>query len=336
MKRSVNITWAELKVGLVVMAGFVIFTLAILSFGTVRNFFVPRVPVEVVFLNVKGLKQGAPVWLAGVEVGNVKRIRFPMGNQPDGIRVVMEIDTAMRGMIKTDSTATIRTQGLLGDQYIELALGSSSSPALPAGTPIQGALPVDLKDLVAGSSETLEEISRFLKNIGGLTTDQISKFIQNLNVLVTRLNDGSGTAGRLLNDPTLYKEVKDLTTASKELIKKLEESKGTVGKMIEDPELYNRANTAAASIETFAKKLEQGEGTLGKAASDPQLYDRLNRAAERMDSLTAKLESGEGAAGQLLKDKELYTEMKSLVADMRALVADMKKNPKKYFNVSIF
>jgi phospholipid/cholesterol/gamma-HCH transport system substrate-binding protein len=75
---------------------------------------------------------------------------------------------------------------------------------------------------------------------------------------------------------------------------------------------------------------------LGKAASDPELYDRLNRAAERVDSLTAKLESGEGAAGALLKDEELYTEMKALVADMRALVADIKKNPKKYFNVSIF
>ncbi|HXC62572.1 MAG TPA: MCE family protein, partial [Nitrospiria bacterium] len=65
MKRSVNITWAELKVGLVVMVGFVILSLAILSFGTIRNFFLPRVPVEALFLNVKGLKQGAPVWLAG-------------------------------------------------------------------------------------------------------------------------------------------------------------------------------------------------------------------------------------------------------------------------------
>jgi phospholipid/cholesterol/gamma-HCH transport system substrate-binding protein len=336
MKRSVNITWAELKVGLVVMVGFVIFTLAILSFGTIRNFFRPRVPLEVVFENVKGLKQGAPVWLAGVEVGNVKRIMFPAESRPSGIRVIMDIDTALRNTIKTDSTATIRTQGLLGDQYIELALGSTSSPPLPAGSALQGSLPVDLKELVTGSSATLDEMGRFFKSIGGVTTDQLPKFIQNLNALVTRLNDGSGTAGRLLNDPTLYKEVKELTVTAKDLVRKLEESRGTFGKMIEDPELYNRANTAAASIETFAKKLEQGEGSLGKAALDPQLYDRLNRAAERMDSLTAKLESGEGAAAQLLNNKELYTEMKSLIADMRALVADIKKNPKKYFNVSIF
>src|SRR4029077_16778907 len=140
---------------------------AILSFGTIRNYFVPRVPVEVLYSNVKGLKQGAPVWLAGVEVGNVRRIKFPTGNQTAGIRVIMEIDTAMRNMIKTDSVATIRTQGLLGDQYIEIDLGSPSAPPLPSGTALQGALPVDLKELVAGSSETLEDISRFLKNVNG-------------------------------------------------------------------------------------------------------------------------------------------------------------------------
>lgn len=336
MRRSVNITWAELKVGLVVMIGFVMFSVAILSFGTIRNYFLPRVPVEVFFSNVKGLKQGAPVWLAGVEVGNVKRIQPPTDGQPNGIRVITEIDTAMRVMIKADSTASIRTQGLLGDQYIELSLGSPSAPPLPAGAPLQGVLPVDIKELVSGSSETLEEISRFLKNIGGFTTDQISKFIQNLNVLITRLNEGGGTAGRLLNDPTLYKEVKDLTVATKELVKKLEESQGTLGKAIQDPELYNRLNTAAGSFETFSKKLEHGEGSLGKAASDPQLYEHLSRAAERLDNLTAKLEKGEGAAGQLLQDKEVFNDMKALVADMRALVADIKKNPKKYFNVSIF
>jgi len=335
MKRSVNITWAELKVGLVVMVGFVIFSLAILSFGTIRNFFLPRVLVEALFPNVKGLKQGAPVWLAGVEVGNVKEIRFPTGSQTKGIQVIMEIDTAMREMIKTDSTASIRTQGLLGDQYIEIAMGSSTSP-LPPNTPLQGILPVDIKELVSGSSETLEEVSRFLKSVSGLTTDQISKLIESLNALITRLDKGSGTVGRLVNDPSLYNEIKGLTVTTKELVKKLEESQGTVGKLVEDPELYNRISAAAGSFETFTKRLEKGEGTLGKAASDPELYEHLNRAAERLDSLMAKLESGEGLAGQLIQDKELSKEMKTLVTDMRALVQDIKKNPKKYFKVSIF
>lgn len=336
MKRSVNITWAELKVGLVVMVGFVIFSLAILSFGTIRNFFLPRIPVEALFPNVKGLKQGAPVWLAGVEVGNVKEIRFPREGQPKGIQVIMEIDTAMRGMIKADSTASIRTQGLLGDQYIEIALGSPSASPLPANTPLQGILSVDIKELVSGSSEMLEEISRFLKNISGLTADQISKLIENLNTLITRLDKGGGTTGRLINDPSLYNEIKDLTVTAKELVKKLEESQGTVGKLIENPELYNRLTTAAGSFETFTEKLEKGEGTLGKAASDPELYEHMNKAAERLDNLMAKLESGEGLAGQLIQDKELSKEMKALVTDMRALVVDIKQNPKKYFKLSIF
>jgi phospholipid/cholesterol/gamma-HCH transport system substrate-binding protein len=343
MKRSVNITWAELKVGLVVMVGFVLFSLAILSFGTIRNFFIPRVPVEALFPNVKGLKMGAPVWLAGVEVGNVKEIRFPREGQPSGIRVVMEIDSAMRGMIKSDSTASIRTQGLLGDQYIEIALGSSSAPPLPPSTPLQGVLPVDIKELVSGSSETLEEISRFLKNISSLTSDQVSRLIQNLNTLITRMDQGGGTTGRLINDPSLYNDMRDLTVESRKLVKKLEESKGTAGKLIEDPELYDRLSATAAALESFSAKLEKGEGTLGKLASDEELYQHMNQAAKRLDQLMTKIESGEGVAGELIQDKELSKEMKGLVVDMRALAVDMralvtdiKQNPKKYFKVSIF
>lgn len=336
MKRSVNITWAELKVGLVVMVGFVLFSLAILSFGTIRNFFVPRVQVEALFPNVKGLKKGAPIWVAGVEVGNVKEILFPRESQPSGIRVVMEIDSAMRGMIKSDSTASIRTQGLLGDQYIEIALGSSSAPPLSSGVPLQGILPIDIKELVSGSSGTLEEISHFLKDVSSLTSDQISKLLQNLNTLISRLDQGGGTAGRLINDPALYNEMRDLAAASRKLVKKLEESKGTAGKLIENPELYNRLSTTAEALENFSKKLERGEGTLGKLASDEELYQHLNQAAKRLDQMMAKIEGGEGVAGALIQDKELSKEMKGLVVDMRALVTDIKQNPKKYFNVSVF
>jgi|SRR5579863_34503 len=336
MKRSVNITWAEVKVGLVVMAGFVIFILAILSFGTLRSFFVPRSLLEARFSEVKGIKAGAPVWLSGVEVGNVRGIQLAQEDRPPDIRVIMEIDASMREMIRRDATASIRTEGLLGDQYIEISMGSPSAPRLPAGATLQGKVPIGIMDLVSGSSETLGEMTQFLKRAGNVTSDEILKFIQSLNTVTMRLTQGEGTAGRLINDPSIYNAIKDLAGEGQILLKKLEEDRGTVNRLLENPELYDRLSAAAGSLEIISTRIERGEGALGKLLASGEVYDHLNRAAERLDRLMVKVDSGQGVAGELVQDQELAKEIRGLVGDARALLGDMKQNPHRYFKMSLF
>jgi phospholipid/cholesterol/gamma-HCH transport system substrate-binding protein len=295
--------------------------MAIISFGKVGELFSPRVVLEAFFADVKGLKKGAPVWLSGVEVGNVKDIILPMDGQGKIIRVIMEVDADLRPLLKTDSTAMIRTLGLLGDKYVELSPGSTSAEVLPQDTAIQGIIPSDFKELVSGGSETLEEITQFL---------------QNLNGLITKLSDGNGTAAHLVNDPTLYKAVREFTEVARDLLKKVQQGEGTVGKLLEDPELYQRLSISVASLESFSKKLDQQDTTLNKLVSEPALYNHLDSASERLDRLLAQVEQGRGVAGQLLQDEELSQELKALIVDLRFLVGDMKKHPKKYFSFKLF
>ena len=321
MRRSIDIRWASLKVGIVVLSGLLILVIAIISIGRIGEFFSPRVSLQALFSDVKGLKKGAPVWLSGVEVGNVKEIELPMDGNPNGIRVIMEVDANMRALIKADSSAMIRTQGLLGDKYVEISLGSASAGPLSPDTPIQGALPTDLKELVSGGSETLEEMSRFLKNIDGL---------------ITKLSDGRGTAAHLVNDPTLYNAVREFTLVAGDLLKKIQEGQGTMGKLLEDREMYDRLSASLISLEAFGKRLDQPESTLNRLVTEPALYEHLNSASERLNRLLGQIEKGQGVAGQLLQDEELSQELKALVIDLRALVGDMKKHPKKYFSFSLF
>jgi len=321
MRNSTNIRWAGLKVGLVVLAGLLILAMAIISFGKVGELFSPRVALEALFPDVKGLKKGAPVWLSGVEVGNVKDIILPMDGHGKMIRVILEVDADLRSLVRTDSTAMIRTLGLLGDKYVELNPGSVSSEALPPNTAIQGILPSDLKELVSGGSETLEEMTQFL---------------QNLNGLITKLSDGNGTVAYLVNDPALYNAVHEFTAVARDLLRKVQEGEGTVGKLLEDPELYQRLSVTVASLESFSKKLDQRDTTLNKLVSEPALYNHLNSASERLDRLLAQVEQGQGVAGQLLQDEELSRDLKALIVDLRSLVGDMKKHPKKYFSFQLF
>lgn len=321
MQSGTNIRWASLKVGLVVLSGLLILATAIVFFGRIGEFFSPRVILQALFADVKGLKRGAPVWLSGVEVGNVSQIILPMEDHTQMIRVVIEVDAGVQPLIKTDSTAMIRTLGLLGDKYVELTPGSVTARALSLDTPIPGVLPSDLKELVSGGSETLEQMSQFLKN---------------LNVLTIKLSEGGGTAAHLVNDPALYKAVHEFTVVAGDLLKKIQEGEGTVGKLLEEPELYERLSASLASLESFSKKLDRQDTTLNKLITEPALYDHLNSASERLDRLLAQVEGGQGVAGQLLQDQELSRELKALIIDLRSLVGDMKKDPKRYFSLKLF
>jgi phospholipid/cholesterol/gamma-HCH transport system substrate-binding protein len=335
MKRSTNIRWSELKVGLVMVASLAIVAIAVVTFGYLADLLRPKEALSAVFGDVRGLRTGAPVWLGGVEAGYVKKIHFPTQAEQIAIQVEMMVDRELASLIRADSTASVRTQGLLGDIYVEIALGSPSALPLPAGRPLEGIVPVDIKQLVSGSSETLGELSLTLRKLNGM---------------LTKINDGQGAAGRFVTDPALYDELTHLATDSRQLLKEIEKGEGSAGKLLRDPQLYQRLTAAVERVETTAKSFEQlsdamrhGEGTVGKLTRDPAVYDHLASSTATLDRLLGKVEAGEGIAGQLVTDKELseelrsaITEFKSAATEFRGLVADVKEHPKKYFQMKLF
>ncbi len=335
MRHSTNLRWSELKVGMVVLISIIVVSMAIVSFGHLSDLLRPKQALTALFSDVRGLRRGAPVWLGGVEAGYVKKIRFPTKGEKTGIQVEMVVDADMATLIRADSTASIRTQGLLGDIYVEVALGSPAQPPLAPGRSLEGIIPVDIKELISGSSVTLADLSRTMRNLNGL---------------MTKIAEGQGTAGHFVNDPALYDELTRLSTESRSLIEQIEKGQGTAGKLLRDPKLFDqltatagRIETAAKSFEQLGQELRQGQGTIGKLTNDPAVYDNLAAATARLDRLLAKVEAGEGLAGQLVTDQELTTnlksalvEFKSAATEFRTLMEDIKKNPKKYFRMQLF
>jgi len=142
------------------------------------------------FDNVAGLSEGADVRVGGIRKGTVRSIRLP--KTPDGkVVVTMDLSKDTQAIVKQDSVASIQSEGLLGDKYIEISFGSEDSASLKGGELIDSQPPLDISDLFQRANQMLDTGEEALDNI-----DQIT----------AKVNTGQGTAGKLINDTTLYKQ----------------------------------------------------------------------------------------------------------------------------------
>src|SRR5947207_878548 len=119
----------ELRLGLFVVATLLIFSVGIFWIGS-RDFrFTSTYRLNADFPNVAGVGDGATVRVGGIHQGTVRRIVLPQ--RPDQkVRIEMDLKAATRKVVKKDSTAAIRTEGLVGDQYVEITFGSPDAASV--------------------------------------------------------------------------------------------------------------------------------------------------------------------------------------------------------------
>jgi len=293
-------SWAKMRVGLVVTAALLILLLTVLFAGSVERFFSPRATVSAVFTDVKGLRPGAPVWFAGVQIGSVRTIRL----EGEKITVALTIDREALSYLKKDSRVDILTLGLLGDKYIEVGVGSKEAGALRSG------------DTIAGTSrpEIGEEMSR----------------------LVDIVESPRGSVGRLFKEDALYRDLAASVRDIRLFAESLKASEGTVNRLIRDPAVYQRFLAASESLDIFARKLATSKGTMHRLIEDDSLYENANASAARLNALLAKIEKGEGTMGNLITNGETGEELRATLRELNALIKDIKENPKRYFSLHVF
>src|SRR5262249_2806610 len=127
---------------------FIVFALAVLAAGVFmigdrQLLFSSTYRLKATFKNVSGLNGGAEVRVGGIHKGTVKGIQLPVA--PGGeMTVLMTMDASTRKVIRTDSVASIETEGLLGNKYVEVSFGSDSAPEVRDGNSIRGATALDI------------------------------------------------------------------------------------------------------------------------------------------------------------------------------------------------
>jgi len=320
-----QLRWSKLKVGLVITLALLIMIVAIFFAGGIKEMFSPRIELRAHFMDAKGLRRGAPVWMFGTEMGSVKNIEL---DPVRGAIVTISVDKSVQKFIKRDAQANILTMGLLGDKYIELSTGSSLAEPIHPGEMIKGGAQIEFSDIMVTVA---------------VAVGKMGEFITKLDNLVVKMEKSEGTVAKFFKDPAIYDNLNQTTKKLSLLLEDITNSRGTMKMLIEDPSLYNKLLTTTSSIEEFSKRLNESHGTLKKLVEDPELYENLKKGSKQLSSILERIDKGEGLAGAFLRNEELAKELseallefKKLSSELEALVKDIKGHPKKYLKFSIF
>ncbi len=343
MPRTRSLGWAELKIGIVTAFAMIMATTLIFLLSGEGGFFWQRYSVKTLFPNAAGLKPGAPVRLAGVEVGSVSQVDLA-GNQ---VEVVMEINRNYQQQVTTDSRASLGSVSLLGESAVDITASRSGSPVPEWGYVPSGPAAGSLAEVTTKATEGIQELTLILQDIrsgrgtiGRLFSDDT--LYREMNTLVTaaedvvqNVNGGRGTLGRLVNDPTAARALETSLQNFEAISARIRAGEGTLGKFLTDDTVARSLSSTTSNLNEITGRINRGEGTAGRLVNDRALYDRLNSMSDRLDKVMAGLQQGEGTAGRLLRDRELYENMNGAVGELRQLVRDIRADPRKFLNVRV-
>jgi phospholipid/cholesterol/gamma-HCH transport system substrate-binding protein len=189
----------EFRLGLFIVGTIAIFAAGVFLIGSKESLFRSTYRLKAQFKNVSGLIDGADVRVGGIHKGTVRDIQLP--RRPDEkLTVLMDVESATRDVIKKDSMASIKSEGLLGDKYVEISFGSPDVERARDGDTINTAPPLDISDLMSKTNQILDSAKETMENV-----DSISG----------KVNSGQGTMGALVNDKKIYQQVNAATEEAK-------------------------------------------------------------------------------------------------------------------------
>jgi phospholipid/cholesterol/gamma-HCH transport system substrate-binding protein len=343
MPRTRSLHWTELKVGIITVFAIAVAAMVIFMVGGEGGFFWQRYMLKTRFDNVAGLKPGAPVRVAGVEVGSVEDVAFSGST----VEVSFNLRKELQPRITTESTAAIGSVSLLGEAALDITSSDQGTPIPEFGYVKSKRAPGQLADVAEGATKALEQATGMIREIragrgtvGKLFTDEqlyrdVEGFMSAAEAVARNLQRGRGTLGKLNTDDAVYRQLETSLRNLQQMTARLNAGEGSLGKLLNDPAFANSLSSTTSNLDSMTARINKGEGTVGKLVTDDALYTRVNSLATRLDTLTSRLGEGEGTAGQLLNDKRLYDNLNGAATELRSLVADIRKDPQKYLRVKV-
>jgi len=352
MAQHKQLTWTELRVGLFVLAATVLLVVVIF-YVTGAGALGPKYRLHTFLPEVDGLTVGAPVRVDGVDVGNVEKIGMAQlkpgvpADKSKSIRVDLRIQKAYQDYIRSDSAASLITEGLLGNRYVDIDRGFVGR-VLQNDDAIPGREEKALKAVVERSADLLTNLNAITAQASDVLTGireghgSLGKFLNNslgnLDRMMASVESGKGTLGQLVTNDEMYNRVDSVAGRVDTVLQAVQNKQGTLGKLVYDSDIHDSAKRLMDNGSDFIEGVRAGKGTLGKLATDDSLFTQYLQAGENLSKATAKLDSNQTSVGKLFSDPKLYDNMAGLAGDLRLLTGDFRKNPKKFLHVkfSIF
>ncbi|GAB4288536.1 MAG: MlaD family protein [Ignavibacteriaceae bacterium] len=265
---------AGVKLGVFIFIGSVLLVVGIFMLGNKQALFSSTFNVNAYFTNIEGLRNGAPVRLSGIDVGSVSNIEI-VDDTSGRVKVEMRLLTEIERFIRTDTKASIQTEGLVGNKVVVLEIGSSLADPVGEGGTIMAKDPV-------GFAEIIEETQGIMNYTREMT--------RNLSEIMEKINKGEGSLGKILTDDELYNAATDLTYRAGSSLGDITDQLNTVTGLFEElglgvQEVVVRVNSVVTQIDTTLSKVNRGQGVIGSllvegSPADSTLYKTLQNLVQ--------------------------------------------------------
>ena len=288
MEKKSQHTW---KLGMFVVFGLTLFFVTLYFIGKSQNLFGSNFHLNVKFKNVSGLKVGNNVLLSGIQIGTVNTIEF----LSDSIVLVnMIVKTDVQKYLKTDATASIGTDGLMGDKVVTISPGLVSNIVVSDNATIASVEAVAIQDLMSGLKKSIDNTE--------IITKELSEFSY-------KINNGKGALSKVLSDEGFAKSIDrtmiNIEKGSDELMlftQKLNDKNNTFSQLMNDPYYTNSIKKtlsgfekSAADINVFTDKLNNENGIVSKLLTSEKLGNSLDTTMMNLQTGTKKFNDIEDA-----------------------------------------
>ncbi|MBI2342459.1 MAG: MCE family protein [Deltaproteobacteria bacterium] len=271
----------QIRVGIFVLLGLILGMYFIFMIGGEKQLFEQRYTLNTKFKDISGLRVGAPIQLAGLKVGFVDSIKFSPDLTQKDVEIALKINKKFQDRIRKDSEAAINTQGLLGDKFVYISVGSETELVLQDGDFLAGREVASLYSIAEKGGEILENVKEASTSAKKFFEDMyagkenIRESLQSLRNIMHQTEKGEGLLNALIYDSKGREVVADIADS-------MESLKNIVGRADEEDKKNGEASgvvknlrVASEDLKQIVAKVNRGEGTIGGLIADPTIYNDI-------------------------------------------------------------
>jgi len=349
-----KVRWAQLKVGVVGLAGFLILFVLVFLLTSSKGLFQRNAVLRTYMDDASGIADGSVVRLNGYTVGYLDEVILTNSRDPKrAVEFDMRVKSEYLKQIPVDSTVSITAANLLGDKFLNITRGQDQR-AVKEGDEIKSLLVQDIPELMAQSANMLNSFQTIINRVDSLLAGveagkgNIGLFLKDdelyarltgieneMQLLLNEIHTGRGTISRLIHDEDLYQDVRAPLHRIDAILADIQGGQGTAGKLLKDPALFDELQKTTAEIRGLIADVNAGKGTAGKLLKSDELSNRLNDLIAKLSGTMDKINSGQGTLGQFMVNPQLYESLDQVTREFQSLAKDMRANPKKFLTIRL-
>ena len=337
MPSAARVQWAKIRATVVVVSALVVLGVLVylLSGGTWLQ---PKTFLTIHVPDASGLEPGAIVQLSGVDIGKVEWLQLTKSKDPTRvIEVRLKVQQQYLADIPDDSVAGLDSANVLGDQYVDIAMGKSPRSVRPGGE-LLFRPPTDI-----------------MKNIDMTQFDAQLKVIDKI---IADIQEGKGPLGQFVASDDLYQQTVAGVANIEKALHAATGTNTTVGKLLYSADIHSQVRTLLRQLDDRLAQF-QASPYLRDSAQYDQIRDQIAQLHRtltdleagpwlssdaawrdwnsRVKALIASVDAMSYGAGPLgLSNAQTYETLNGAMQDLAATMKDFREHPQKFLRLKIF